>query len=139
MFKCQHAVWLRLARCQTNFAGSMAAASGSGYFYSAVAPTVICSNGAQKAAPNKPVCYRNIVAETLVLMGVFFPRCRLQDTSSHQVVSCVSTVTVVLHVGEVSRQFRTTPSCLTEMRTELLASAFLQSVASFLSRSETFG
>lgn len=56
------------ARCQTNFAGSMAA-SGSGCFHSALAQTVICSNGAQKAAPSEPVCQRNTAAETSASIG----------------------------------------------------------------------
>lgn len=87
-FKCQHSVVVASAaraRCQTNFAGSMVP-SGSPCLYGSMvasrspclysAPTV---NGAQKAAPNEPLCYRNIVAETLVLKGVcvrvrVFPR-----------------------------------------------------------------
>lgn len=92
------------ARCQTNFAGSMAA-SGSGYFYCAVAPTVICSNGAQKVAPNKPVCYHNIVAETLVLMPVCVCVCVCvrffffhgYKTRRRTKLSHVSTVTPCLH------------------------------------------
>lgn len=73
------------------------AAAGSEHFYS-----VICSNGARRAAPNEPSCYRNTVAEILELEGVcervcVFPPQRLQ------VVSYVSTVTARCMITKLRR------------------------------------
>lgn len=52
-------VWRRLARAVRRTLLAAWQPQVLDIFYCAVAPTVICFNGAQKVAPNEPVCYHN--------------------------------------------------------------------------------